>query len=678
MSVQTAATGTSDFTPRMSKANGSSSNVSTHGTGGGGAFGGIKSMLSRKATTAGRQRSGSEATSVRSNRRPTGDNAFEPVSEGPPERQLSTPVLEKPEPIPERPTREREPSTTQRAVCARALLQANPKQTPLVDAEGYTIAPADRHKNPWEEPNENIPTQGPSSAAAGAAAGAAGIALPSAVFAGQRSSSPAQLHDSQSTSSSSIGETAPRLNLALAPTPIQESEEERTAALARMQQTLSMTPQPPTRRSTIARGRREARHTVQAGVAEGGPVPAVHMAALARMGEEERLADEPSTLAPRPDLMRRRSASSVSSRNPFDSPGLGATSSGLEPTTPALDRPPSRGDVQRDAALGGIAAGGVAGAGAAFAAGSHHAESNGGLPAAPAVPLSPPPPAAVMPNNQPPMAHTISRSISTVPGLRASITETVHALIRQNQLQRTMVNGEIRLSLAASPSQPLPPSGSAIHIRLTEFDALEAIFPNPAFLAQVPGSPGEYYLDADKIAQATMYPEDGSNAGPVLFRYNVLVPEGSESAVAPVIVNPAFQIKNGETRMILHYRLSPNSGVADLNLSVVFPSQPDVTTTQSKPVTGIWADGPDGNHAISYKVAPQEGVDNKIIARFLTSGPQPLSPTTINTHFTCPGRVLSGIGIETVDNAQAVSGWTFADISRSVVSGKYVGEPSLN
>lgn len=510
-----------------------------------------------------------------------------------------------------------------------------------------------------------------------AGAGAAAVALPSAIFAGQRSSSPANMQDSQSVSSSSIGETAPRLNLALAPTPIEESEAERNAALARMQQTLSMTPQPPARRSTIARGRREARHTMQTSAAEGGPVPAVHMAALARMGEEERLADE-SNLAPRPDAMRRRSASSVSSRNPFDSPSLGAPASANEAPMPGVGAPSSgQGTLPVGAAVGGAAAAGLG----AAAIGAHHAGSNGTVPPVPPVseaPVSPASPQAFAENESVPPVPTKSTSIPTaVPGLRASITETVHALMRHSQPQRTMVNGEIRVSLAAMPSQSLPPPGSVIHIRLTEFDALESISPNPAFLAQVPDAPGEYYLDTNKIAQATAHLEDPSSAaGPVLFQYNVLVPEGSESALAPVILNPAFQVKNGETRMILHYRVTPNSGLSDLNLSVIFPSQPEVTTTQSKPVTGTWSDAADGNRAITYKVAPQEGTDCKIIARFLANGE--LSPNNIDAQFSCRGRILSGINLETVDDPQSVSGWSFADIDRSVVSGKYVGEVALN
>lgn len=561
---------------------------------------------------------------------------------------------------------------------------ADQNQAPQVDAEGYTIAPADRHKPLWDEPNENIPSTSSRGMAVGAAAGAAGVALPSAIFASQRSSSPGLMQDNQSTSSSSIGDAAPRLNLAMATAPIKESDDERQAALAKMQQTLSMQPQPPMRRSTIARGRREARHTMQASAADAAPLPPAHMAALARMGDEERLTDE-SSLAPRLDMARRRSASSVStsSRNPFDSPGLGAPSPGLDAPSSGLERAPSPRVTVPTAAISGLAAGG-----AGAAALSAHAQSNGttpALPAAAAAPSSPPPTSPTAPisptaslagagSQAPPMPPRPSLSSSTATsGLNAAITETVHALIRQSQVVQTTVNGEIRLSLAASPNQPLPPPGSAIHIRLTEFDNLESISPNPAFLAQVPDAPGEYYLNTDAVAQATAQPQDGNPQGPVLFQYQVLV---ANPDVAPLALKPAFQVKGGETRMILHYRVSPGAGVADLNLAVQFPREPEVTTTQSKPVSGSWTDTPDGNRAISYRVPPQEGVDNKIIARFITGGQ--LAPTNVDAHFACPGRILSDIGLETVEDAQSAPGWSFADVYRATVSGKYSGEPSVN
>lgn len=111
LSMQTTGSATGDFTPRMSKVNASNSNVSATGTpSGGGGFSGFKSLLTRKATTANRQRSGSEAASTRSSRRPTGtSDVFESLDERPGEQgdgfaaQTGKPTQR----------REREPSTTQ-------------------------------------------------------------------------------------------------------------------------------------------------------------------------------------------------------------------------------------------------------------------------------------------------------------------------------------------------------------------------------------------------------------------------------------------------------------------------------------------------------------------------------------------------------------------------------------
>jgi hypothetical protein len=104
-------------------------------------------------------------------------------------------------------------------------------QANQIDNEGFSIPPADRHRSLWEEPD------------------APGVTKPA-----QTKNLTASPNESQESIESPMPQS--RLNLALAPAPIQESEEERQAALAKMQQTLQ-TPSQPSRRSTIARGRRD-------------------------------------------------------------------------------------------------------------------------------------------------------------------------------------------------------------------------------------------------------------------------------------------------------------------------------------------------------------------------------------------------------------------------------------
>lgn len=438
----------------------------------------------------------------------------------------------------------------------------------------------------------------------------------------------------------------------MAPAPIKESEEERQAALSRMQQTLQTVPGAPTRRTTIARGRREARNTMQA---ENGAMQA-HMSNLAKIGgvpeAEEQLADQKrsgtgDSLGPPP--RRLSTASQASSRNPFESPSLHS------PSSPMAGGMPSAGSL---AAAGGIATG--AGALAATAAKE---------------PIKPDQALGSQLSTSP-------VSVMSSPGLSATVVETVHALVRQFSSQRTVVTGEIHLSYAPAASRPSPSAGSNLHIRLTEFDALESIAPNPAFLAQVPDHPGEYYLNVDVLAQASQ--QAGGGAGPVLFKYHVLVPEEAHTEMLPLALNLAYQVKEGETRMILQYRSSTSAVVSNLNLAIAFPDEPAVTATQSKPISGSWlapADGTSGRQITWEPTALEPGSEGKVIARFITSpGAPPLSPNNVNARFVLPNKLVSGIGIEIVDgqDSNALAGWSFDKVQRSTVSGKYVGEASFN
>jgi hypothetical protein len=425
-----------DFSPRPAlRANGSSNATPS--------FGGLKSMLGRKQTiaTPNRARSGSEATSTRS--RP------DPVDETVVTQQLGP-----------------------------------------VDSEGFSVAPADRHRNPWDGAESPI-------------------------------------------------EEAPRLNLALAPEPIQETEEQRQAALAKMQTVLAPPPSQPTRRATIARGRRDVRNTMFGGL-DSVPSPARQ-----------------------------------SSYNPFDSPGL-ATPSAIAP--------------------------------------------------APAINAS---------------------------GLRASLTETVNVLMRNNEVQRVQLNGEIHLSLASTDHTPGP-----IQLRLTAFEQLEKVAPNPTYLAQVPDRPGEYLLNSEVLANAS---RQAGDKGTLLFRYQVHVPAGKESNFAPILHSPAFSVKEGETRMILHYKANPHSTllVQDLTFVAPFAPGPAVSNVQAKP-SGTWSPT---NRQMNWQVADTEG---KIVARFVNEGS--LAPQAVQASWRVDGKLCSGLGIEVQGD------WQFEQVKKGLASGKYIAE----
>lgn len=294
--------------------------------------------------------------------------------------------------------------------------------------------------------------------------------------------------------------------------------------------------------------------------------------------------------------------------------------------------------------------------------------ANGSQPTSAALPSAAVQPSAAAAQSGPSQSQTVVQD-----GLNATIVETVHTTMHQYAAQQTVITGEIHLTLSSPP-----PPGTSTSLRLTEFDALESVSPNPAFLAQVPDSPGEYYLNTDLLAQTASDPEAGPN-GPVLFTYQVLVPPGQETAMAPVGLSPAFQAKEGETRMIFHYRA--NAPVQNLGLSAMFPAEPGVSTTQSKPVSASWApsvENPELTVASWSPPVPQVGSEGKIIARFFTAPGQRLVPSGVDARFVIPNHLASGLGIETTSADGEERVLSFSNINRTTVSGRYVGDVTLN
>lgn len=375
----------------------------------------------------------------------------------------------------------------------------------------------------------------------------------------------------------------PKLNMSLAPLPIQETEEEKQAALQMMQsKLLAGGPQAPTRRSTIARGRRDVRNTTFMQAGDDVPL-ALAMGGL-RTGsvqEEPSQTDSPAASSPRPSL------------NPFDSPSVGA----LSP----------------------------------FATGQ------------------------------------ATKAPSTGSGLRATINETVNAIIKGGVVQRAMITGEIALSLVHNAGMPSP---GPIHLRLTEFEQLEKVAPNPAFLAQVPDRPGEYLLNSDMLAAK-------SGQVQLLLKYQLHVQPGKESDFIPIDVQPSWRCKDGEARLVLPYRAnqtsklwSQSNALSDISFVAGFQG-PAVTSVQAKPPGGVWSPT---NRKIEWTIPGLDATssDGKILARFITAEGEAPRPEPVHVKWRAEGALSSQIGIETVTSEGA--DWVFEDVKKAVGSGKYIAE----
>ncbi|KAK6905319.1 hypothetical protein I203_106146 [Kwoniella mangroviensis CBS 8507] len=568
MSTVTASSQAHDFSPRPTpRQNGSTTSFGKEQSSGGGLTGGLKSMLGRKKTLAvNRTRSGSNATSTRSGRDENArDGGFDLLSDDVPR------------------------------------IQGSSSSAPPVDEEGFSVAPADRHRNLWEEPNEQVSTP---------------VATPhnQTHFGTTFTSSPAASQENLSSSASSQHQTQPRLNLSLAAAPIQESEEERQAALQKMQQTLQMPPSQPSRRNTVARGRRDVRNTMFVGGLTEEQSLGLGALSLGKVSEpEEQLSASPisatsptqTTNGDRPGQVARQvSMSSVTSNNPFDSPSL---------------------------------------------SGSAMAQPNLPVP-------------------------------STEAGLRANLNETINVIIKNKEVSRIQINGEIHLSLRPSYQQP---TTGPIHIRLTSFERLEKIAPNPAYLAQVPDKPGEYFLNSEVLTSATANSKNPNNdKGTLLFKYVVHVQPGKEGSNAPLILDPAFLCKEGETRMILHYRLndlSPIQQLSNVSFSALFAPGPSVSNVQAKPAGGVWSPS---QRRMTWKLDNiTSNQESKIIAKFVTEpgNGESLSPQNVQVTFNSEGSLVSGLGVEIVDGElEGHDTWKFEEVKKGVLSGKYLAEAHVN
>ena len=615
---------TSDFSPRpAARTNGSSTNVTPSATSGGGGttssgFSGLKSMLGRKATMGSKKdsyrgRSESVTASMRSDR----EGGFDTIGEDD--------LRSQPGSGPGGTGVAAAPPVRASLVIGRCM-DTDESQSSLIDDEGFSVPPPDRHRALREEPNDNLPPPIKSTPVGGATIPAPTTGSKSAGFNANPdyTESPSGSQENLSSPTSSLHQGQPKLNLALAQAPIQESEEERQAALAKMQQTLQLQPTQPTRRGTVARGRRDVRNTMFApgGVALGSgsesgnasPVGSGGFgAAPAAGGLGSPFSQSNGTGSGSGDRMvppivsRQASLSSVTSNNPFDSPSVSAA----------------------------------------------------------------------------PGLSTSTMTTSTDPGLRASMTETINVIMKSGTVSKLQITGEIHLSLRAPSSTTTGP----IHIRLNEFEKLEKIAPNPAYLAQVPDKPGEYFLNSEVLAAATARnntpsslatTSGGGSKGTLLFKYQVHVQPGKEMTMIPITLDPAFSCKEGETRMILGYKSTsspslPISALNNISLMATFNPGPGVSNVQTKPAGGVWSPA---SRRLTWTLNDLQE-QGKLIARFTNEAGE-MSPQGVQASWAIEGSLISGLGLEVVSGEIEGDSWKFEEVKKGITTGKYLAEAVVN
>ncbi|BGP27441.1 fps/Fes/Fer/CIP4-like and SAFF domain-containing protein [Rhodotorula toruloides] len=260
------------------------------------------------------------------------------------------------------------------------------------------------------------------------------------------------------------------------------------------------------------------------------------------------------------------------------------------------------------------------------------------------------------------------------PGLRASIIETVNVLLKNGEVTRVLVTGEVGLSYRPSSSSP----GGQLKLRLTGLDGLEKTAPNPALLSAA-GS-GEFTVSPSLAAH------NGTTA--TAFKYQVSLPPTSSAALVPLMVKPTWRCEPGLARAIVTYSTNASSTIFSASSSSSpFGEDDDATTTarledvkldlvlalgtatsfQSKPPSGTLTNS---NRALSFSLGSFDaasGGEQKILASIQTEGAAAAQPGPVSISWVLRGRTVGNLGVELVEGGEVME-----EVRRETVSGKYL------
>lgn len=201
------------------------------------------------------------------------------------------------------------------------------------------------------------------------------------------------------------------------------------------------------------------------------------------------------------------------------------------------------------------------------------------------------------------------------PGLNASLVETVSAWFEQGNVTKAMVIGQV--ALAFNPVDISAGPFGTEHIRLENFQVLEKVAPNPAFIEQIPDNPGNYTVDLAKIMKTS-----------VAFHYQLHIENNSVTALAPIILTPLWKAEPTQVSAILNYSLNPKfdlrgaSSITVRNLVLIIRLEPGskAISCQSKPAGTFSRDKGLIYWRLGDALFSRDQPTQSIRARFITEG----------------------------------------------------------
>lgn len=141
-------------------------------------------------------------------------------------------------------------------------------------------------------------------------------------------------------------------------------------------------------------------------------------------------------------------------------------------------------------------------------------------------------------------AHIMRHPELTEAGLSASIIESVNASFEPGNPVKVQVIGEVAISY--HPHDTAPPAEKA-SIRLDNFEVLEKVAPNPAFLSALPGKMGEYSISLNSLRKTA-----------VALKYQVHVDPANSHHFYPIIVSSTWRLEPHQSSVILTWKPNPD------------------------------------------------------------------------------------------------------------------------
>ncbi|KFH67494.1 hypothetical protein MVEG_06226 [Podila verticillata NRRL 6337] len=516
-----------------------------------------------------------------------------------------------------------------------------------VDADGFTIPPPDN--GPWSD-------------------------------AGMSST-----YDDERSETSSFSQ-APRMQMEIRQDSVSESNDDARAALERVASTLKQT-------KTISRrhpGRREVRSMYHSEDSNSG-LNSYQSSPLSSTAFTPDSSRDPSSSTPSPGsrVFFNTAASQLqTSSTPFSPAHPRASTLGLPSTSspvqaqfshsipPASNGPASASSVGSLSILGGQT----------LAAEPESIFSSGN-----SVPTSPI--ASEAPPTEAPGLHGQRRQAWI-----ASVVEKVHVHTQAGEISKMMVTGEIILTLENTKEDEelsTEPAPKRALLRLDQLQSLDKHIPNPAYLSNVQGADGCYWVDLESLSAAVQQMNNVISThgqGIVVLKYQVKTDaEEAKQTMIPLLIQPAWKCEPHQTSLLINYKANVHCKLANSSsdptlsqlgeLSFLAPVSGEVANVQSRP-TGIWNTE---SNKMFWDVDPVHLGPNpephKLLARFeMNPAAGASQPSATAVKFRVQGQLLSDLQVtlekeSTEEGNEDKSASSFGSVRLQVQSGRYLAMP---